>query len=176
MKVRTILKNGLLIAVMVFCGLRGPNMPYTSILSIYRSLLLGIGILCCVLGVWGSVVCPAALKRARDEEKYKGAATEASNVLTPLFLALVLFLATLVIVFVAPFLKGVDIPGTLRATLKVCASGLSAGIFFILCLALSALLGLVDTFQHLVNRAETETDMRARFMMGHRIKDDAKKD
>lgn len=168
------MKNGLLIAVVVLCGLRGPNMPYASIVSIYRSLLLALGILACVLGAWGSIVCPAALKRARDEEKYKGAAAEAANVLTPLFLALVLFMVTLCIACIAPFLQGLDLPGFLRVILKAIASGFAAGIFFLLCLALFALMELVDTFQHVVNQAETKTGMRARFMMGHRVRNDKK--
>ena len=160
---------------MVLCGWRGPNMPYASIVGIYRSLLLALGLLCCVLGVWGSVVCPAALKQALDEEKYKGSSVQAANVLTPLFLTLVLFMVTLSVAFVAPFLKSLDIPEACCIILKSCASGLSAGIFLILCLSLVALLGLVDSFQHRVNRAETETRMRERFMMGTRIRNDEKK-
>lgn len=176
MKIRTILKNGLLIVVMVFCALRGPNMQSSSILSIYRSLLLGIGILCCVLGVWGSTVYPDALKRAGDEEQYKGSAAQAANVLTPLFLSLVLFLLTFGVSFVAPFLQGADIPGSFRVILKALASGVSAGIFFVLGATLLALAGFVDTMQHIANQEETKTDMRARLMLGTRIRDDRSED
>lgn len=173
---RTILKNGLLIAVMVFCSLHGPNMPYASILNIYRSLSLALGILCCVLGAWGGIVCPAALKMARDEEKYKGASAVSAKVLSPLSLALGLFVVTLCIAYFAPFLNGYEIHGMLRVILKSCALGLSAGILFAVCRCFTSLLEVVGTLQELVNRAEIETDMKAGFMRcATRIKDSKKK-
>lgn len=170
------MKDILFIVLLMFCTLRGPNMPYASILSIYRSLLLALGILACVLWTWGNAVCSAALKKAKDEEKYKGAANEASEALTPLFCALGLFLATLGILFVAPFLKEFDIPEMLCTVLKACASWFSLVIFFVISLILYDLGDHVNTLQHLVNRAETETDMRARFMLGHRIKSKKEED
>ena len=174
--IRKILKNGLLITLMAACGSRGPNMPYASIVSIYESLLLALGVLCCVLGLWGSVICPTALKRARDPDHYKGAGVHASEVLTPLFLSLVMFLGTLFTAVCAPFLKSLNISGLWRVVIKASAAGLSGGIFFVLCSAVFGLMGLVDTFQHIVSRTETETRMKARFMMGTRIKKEEKKD
>lgn len=169
MKLRTILKNGLLISVVLLCGSRGPRLPYASIISLYESLLLSLGVLCCVLGIWGSVICPAALKRASDPERYRGAGAHASEVLTPLFLSLALFTGVTLIVFCAPLLRGLNLSWGMRLVIKSFAAGLSGGIFFVLCSAVFGLMGLVDTFQSIVTRTETETKMKARFMMGHRV-------
>lgn len=175
MKIRTVLKNCLLIALMAVCGSRGPNMPYSAIVGLYDSLLLALGVLCCVLGVWGSFLCPAALKRACDPDRCEGSGKHASEVTMPLSGLLVLFLLSLFIAISAPILKTLNISDTPRAVIKACAAGLSVGIFFVLCSAMFGMIGLVDTFQRIVNHMELETKMRARSMnVATRIRDNKK--
>ena len=163
------------ILLLLFCsvaGWYGRNLPYESLMSIYGTLLNAGGLLFGIFGLWVGVLYPGIFDKSSDPNKYKDTATQSNGLLKPLFVSSLLFLVMLIVLFVAPFIKGIGLSASLIVIIKGTSAGGAAGIFAALLYEIIVSMCQVDCFQSIISRNEEKTDMKQRFMTGPGVSDD----
>ena len=157
------------IAMIVFCFWRGAKMDYDSLIKVYEVLLTASGILFGIFGVWVSVLYPGILEKSLEPHKPETTIEQASSILKPLFISLVLFLLMLIVVFLAPFVRSLNLIDNYKCIVKSLSSGMAAIIFVELLREVVVSMAQTEGFQTLISRNAIIADMKNRFMSGTRI-------
>lgn len=144
-------------------------MNYDSLIKVYEVLLTASGILFGIFGVWVSVLYPGILEKSLEPHKPETTIEQASSILKPLFISLVLFLLMLIVVFLAPFIRSLDFFNNYKYIAKSLSSGMAAIIFLELLREVVVSMIQTEGFQTLISRNAIISDMRNRFMSGTRI-------
>ena len=144
-------------------------MDYDSLIKVYEVLLTASGILFGIFGVWVSVLYPGILEKSLEPSESEGTIKQASSILKPLFISLLLFLLMLIVVFLAPFMKTLHFFNDYKFIVKSLSEGMAAIIFMELLREVIISMAQTEGFQTLISRNATITYMRKRFMSGTRI-------
>ena len=154
----------------VSCAYLGDKLLFDVHIKIYETLLTASGILFGVFGLWVSILYPGILSKSLNEsgktETQASISSAANQLLGPMFISLLLFLIMVSIIFLAPFIRGMALPGVIRTFTKCASAGISGLMFLILLNSIFQAMNQTEAFQALITRNATSADMKNRLMSG----------